>query len=103
MVDLSVAASVVAAVVALIVLVLLSSVEKRINSLSRLEAKVDLLLKQAGIDYDPHKDMPDHVILALRRGEKIQAIKLYREATGVGLKEAKDAVEEIQRKAAIRT
>ena len=34
----------------------------------------------------------------LRRGQKIQAIKLYRERTGVGLKEAKDAVEEIQRR-----
>ncbi|WP_109505454.1 ribosomal protein L7/L12 [Nocardioides speluncae] len=30
------------------------------------------------------------------RGRKIEAIKLYRQATGVGLKEAKDAVEEIQ-------
>lgn len=30
---------------------------------------------------------------ALLRGDKIEAIKLYREATGVGLKEAKDAVE----------
>ncbi len=29
----------------------------------------------------------------VRRGKKIQAIKLYREHTGVGLKEAKDAVE----------
>ncbi len=32
------------------------------------------------------------------RGKKIEAIKAYREATGVGLKEAKDAVEAIQRK-----
>ena len=29
----------------------------------------------------------------LRQGRKIEAIKRYREATGVGLKEAKDAVE----------
>ena len=29
----------------------------------------------------------------LQRDKKIQAIKLYREHTGVGLKEAKDAVE----------
>ncbi len=31
------------------------------------------------------------------RGEKIQAIKLYRELTGLGLKESKDAVEELER------
>jgi ribosomal protein L7/L12 len=33
----------------------------------------------------------------LHQGQKIEAIKLYRERTGVGLKEAKDAVEAIQR------
>jgi ribosomal protein L7/L12 len=32
----------------------------------------------------------------LRQGQKIEAIKLYREQTGVGLKEAKDAVEAIE-------
>ena len=30
-------------------------------------------------------------------GRKIEAIKLYREATGVGLKEAKDAVDGIEK------
>lgn len=33
----------------------------------------------------------------LAAGRKIQAIKLYREEHGVGLKEAKDAVEALQR------
>ncbi len=33
----------------------------------------------------------------LHHDQKIEAIKLYRERTGVGLKEAKDAVEAIQR------
>jgi ribosomal protein L7/L12 len=33
-------------------------------------------------------------------GKKIRAIKYYREATGVGLKEAKDFVEEVQRRTA---
>lgn len=32
----------------------------------------------------------------LQRGNKIEAIKIYRQATGVGLKEAKDAVEAMQ-------
>jgi len=32
----------------------------------------------------------------IRRGAKIEAIKVYREATGVGLKEAKDGVEAIE-------
>lgn len=33
----------------------------------------------------------------LKKGEKIQAIKAYREETGTGLKEAKDAVEAIEK------
>ncbi len=30
------------------------------------------------------------------RGRKIEAIKLYREMTGLGLKESKDAIEELE-------
>lgn len=38
-------------------------------------------------------DLPGEAIAALERGNKIEAIKLVREAQGLGLKEAKDAVE----------
>ena len=37
--------------------------------------------------------LPDDVLAALRGGNKIEAIKRLREATGLGLKEAKDLVE----------
>ena len=37
--------------------------------------------------------LPDAAKLALRQGNKIEAIKLVREAHGLGLKEAKDVVE----------
>jgi len=39
----------------------------------------------------------DSVEAALASGRKIDAIKLYREHHGVGLREAKDAVENLQR------
>ncbi len=68
----------------------------RIAALSRLEAKVDLLLKNANIKYDPVANAPSEVIEALRRGAKIEAIKRYREQTGAGLREAKDFVERLQ-------
>lgn len=38
-------------------------------------------------------EMPPEVIAALGRGHKIEAIKLLRESRGLGLKEAKEAVE----------
>lgn len=39
--------------------------------------------------------LADQVISLLERGEKIPAVKLYREQKGVGLKEAKEAVERL--------
>ena len=64
--------------------------------LRRLESKVDLLLEHAGLT-DEHKiAAPPDVLEALRRGDKIAAIKFYREATGAGLAEAKEQVEAIQ-------
>ena len=41
-------------------------------------------------------DQANRVKAALLEGNKIQAIKLYREQTGVGLKEAKEAVEKLE-------
>ena len=38
-------------------------------------------------------NLPANVIAALQNGNKIKAIKLLREATGMSLKEAKEAVE----------
>jgi len=40
-------------------------------------------------------DLTSQVISLLGRGEKIEALKLYRDRFGVGLKEAKEAVERI--------
>ncbi len=38
---------------------------------------------------------PDDLLALAREGRKIEAIKLYREQTGAGLKEAKDAIERL--------
>jgi hypothetical protein len=71
-------------------------------ALSRLEAKLDALLAHEGIVFDPYSDVPAPVADALRRGKKIEAIKQYRAATGAGLQEAKDFVEELERRAPVR-
>ena len=64
------------------------------HRLNRLEDKVDLLLKQAGLE-EPPLPRQDEVVALVRAGKKIEAIKVYREATGVGLAEAKRAVEQL--------
>jgi ribosomal protein L7/L12 len=49
-------------------------------------------------DSEPNPDsLEDAIRSLLTRGQKIAAIKLYREQTGVGLAEAKNAVERIER------
>jgi ribosomal protein L7/L12 len=77
----------------------LTEIERQVSRVSRLDVKLDLLLKHAGVEYDPYKALPPEVIDALQNGQKIQAIKLYRKASGVGLKDAKDFIEDAQRRA----
>ncbi|MEV7626728.1 ribosomal protein L7/L12 [Actinoplanes sp. NPDC089786] len=63
--------------------------------LAAIERKLDLIMKHQGI-VEPRIEAPD-VVQELMQGRKIQAIKIYRERTGVGLAEAKNAVEQIAR------
>jgi ribosomal protein L7/L12 len=44
------------------------------------------------------REFDAELVSLLREGKKIAAIKRYREETGAGLKDAKDAVEEIARR-----
>ena len=44
----------------------------------------------------PH--LPDHIRKALEQGRKIEAIKQLREAEGLGLKEAKDIIDQYEGK-----
>ena len=43
-------------------------------------------------------DLLNQIAVMVAEGRKIEAIKIYREATGAGLKEAKEAVEAIERR-----
>jgi ribosomal protein L7/L12 len=64
------------------------------------EAKLDALLKHLGIKLGQFAEPSDQV-KALARDPKmqIQAIKAYREQTGLGLKEAKEVVDQLARAA----
>jgi hypothetical protein len=60
--------------------------------MGRLERKLDLLLDHFGIRDDGPDEFAE-VWEMIRADKKLAAIKAYREVTGTGLKEAKDAVE----------
>ncbi len=65
--------------------------------LARIEEKLDRLLAQGGAP-GASVEAPwiEEVRGMIRAGNKIEAIKRYREQTGLGLKEAKDAVEALE-------
>ncbi len=63
--------------------------------LALIERRLQHVVDHLGVA-EPDADMPD-VVRRLEEGDKIQAIKAYRDATGAGLAEAKDAVESMAR------
>ncbi len=76
----------------------IANIRKRLTALSRVEGKLDLMLKNAGLEYNPLAEISEDLAQAIESGQKIQAIKLYRQTTECSLKEAKDYIEELQRR-----
>lgn len=66
------------------------------RKLALIDRRLKLIMEHLDIAEPQPPEMPS-VVQELEQGRKIQAIRLYREQTGVGLREAKDAVEEIAR------
>ncbi len=65
--------------------------------LDRAKEAIEVLERDHQFNVTPaNADLEWEVIAYLERGEKIGAIKFYREKTNLGLKEAKDAVEAIE-------
>ncbi|MGF1504148.1 MAG: ribosomal protein L7/L12 [Anaerolineae bacterium] len=74
----------------------IAELERRVDE---LEQQMRRLLKDRGQPVRPSGEAVDPVVLdAIRAGRKIQAVKAYREQTGAGLKAAKEAVEELERR-----
>lgn len=70
-----------------------ASRNENLRRFRRIERKVDLILSHLGLD--PDQGVNQQVMDLVKAGQTIQAIKLYREQTGAGLKEAKDYVESL--------
>lgn len=77
-----------------------TEVEQLRSRINELEDRLKLLYRHLNIEYlesgsDPV--MSPKIQAALRSGNKIEAIKLYREMTGIGLAEAKDVIDRAER------
>ena len=64
----------------------------------KLEHLVACLMEEVGLEPDEELDpgSSPEIVDLIRRGKKKEAIRLYREKTGAGLKEAKAFVESLQ-------
>lgn len=66
--------------------------------IAELEEKIQYLYRHLGIEYSSSStQVSPKIIEAIKNGNLIEAIKIYREIHNVGLAEAKTAVESIQR------
>jgi ribosomal protein L7/L12 len=66
------------------------------SRVKELEDRLKFLYRRLNIEYDdPNSDpaLSPQIQEALQRGNKIEAIKIYREMTGVGLAEAKQVID----------
>ncbi len=64
------------------------------SRIRRIEGKLNRLMRHLNIDQHQGVPLSDRVKeIACDPARKIEAIKAYREETGAGLKEAKDAIE----------
>jgi ribosomal protein L7/L12 len=77
--------------------------DDELQRLRTLETQVAYLFRHLGLD--PADAVPiasgglaPEVVQLINAGNKIQAIKVHRERTGLGLAEAKDAIEEFERR-----
>lgn len=65
------------------------------NAFDGVDEPFERITETASTPSEPNQPSEDSVMALLRNGEKIGAIRLYRELTGVGLAEAKEAVENL--------
>lgn len=74
----------------------------RPSGTDELETRIDRVCRAVGIDpaqiearASDASPLPPQIMEEIRAGRKIQAIKLYRDWTECGLKEAKDAIDAV--------
>ena len=71
-----------------------SYVDQIFKRLQRIEAQLALLSQKAGVPFeDPAANAPPEVLELVRAGDRMGAIRKYRELTGAGMQEAQELVE----------
>lgn len=72
------------------------------SALMRMDRKLTMLTEHFKLKWDPTVGVPEEVLAQVRAGNKVEAIKLYRELTGCGLKESHELIDEIDKRIRFR-
>ncbi|MCB2292985.1 ribosomal protein L7/L12 [Clostridium algoriphilum] len=80
-------------VLLLYMFLLTSKIDSLQKHITRMNSNLIKVAKQVGVPQEP---LDDELRNLINEGKKIQAIKEVRKATGLGLKEAKDYVDNLQ-------
>jgi len=90
--------------VALIVGFVLGRLSRSSNdgNLMRIERKLTMLTEHFKLKWDPTVGVPEEVLAQVRAGNTVEAIKLYRELTGIGLKESHELIDQIDKRIRFR-
>lgn len=74
---------------------LVSTISKLSNDIKEMRLTLDRIAKQVGVPDIITKEVKDELINLILKGKKVEAIKRYRMLTGLGLKEAKEYIDQI--------
>ena len=70
-----------------------SFIDQVFERLRKIEEQVSVLSEKAGVPYEaPSQNAPQEVVDLVQQGDRIGAIRKYRELTGCGSEEAKEVV-----------
>lgn len=70
-----------------------SFIDQVFERLRKIEAQLAVLSEKAGVPYEaPSQTVPEEVLKLVESGDRIGAIRKYRELTGCGAEEAKEMV-----------
>lgn len=72
------------------------------GNLMRIERKLTMLTEHFKLKWDPTVGVPEEVLAQVRAGNRVEAIKLYRELTGIGLKESHELIDQIDKRIRFR-
>lgn len=71
-------------------------------NLTWIDRKLTMLTEHFKLKWDPTVGVPEEVLAKVRAGDKVDAIKLYREMTGKGLRESHELIDEIDKRIRFR-